>query len=182
MVGITFSDATDDDAVALMAMRARAASALAARFGPGPWSPHAVARHVGATPGRSRIRIGRHNGVVVSALRLQTKKPWAIDVAWFTPAQRPLYLTDMVVDVAHQRLGLGRAALDDARRTATLWPADRIRLEAWHGAAGAGAFYERCGYVDRGHVVYKGTPLIYYEQMLTGETASVTPARYADPG
>jgi GNAT superfamily N-acetyltransferase len=168
-VDLTFSDATDADGVAMAALRTGAAVSLAARFGPGPWSPppHQVAQRLGTVPGRSCVRVGRRDGTVVSALRLQTKKPWAIDVTWFSPADRPLYLTDMLVDPAHQGMGLGRAALEDAMRTAVAWPADAIRLDAWDADAGAGPFYVRCGYTERGRVVCRGTPLIYYERVLS---------------
>lgn len=99
-------------------------------------------------------------------LRLATKKPWAIDVSYFTPVKRPLYLTGMAVSVAHQSQGLGRQALEDAERIAREWPAGAIRLDAWDAAAGSGGFYDKCGYRKRGHVVYKGTPLIYYERLV----------------
>ena len=100
------------------------------------------------------------------SLRLATKKPWAIDVAYFTPVKRPLYLTGMTVAVTHQGRGLGRLALDDARTVAESWPADAIRLDAYDHPAGAGDFYLRCGYEERGRVVYKGDPLAYYELVL----------------
>jgi GNAT superfamily N-acetyltransferase len=103
---------------------------------------------------------------VLSTLRLATKKPWAIDVSYFTPLERPLYLTGMAISVAHQGQGLGRLALDDARATAEAWPADGIRLDAYDAPAGAGEFYAKCGYAERGRVVYKGDPLVYYELLL----------------
>lgn len=107
--------------------------------------------------------MGRH---VRTVLRLATKKPWAIDVAYFTPAKRPLYLTGLSISVAHQGHGLGRLALEDARAVAHAWPADAIRLDAYDAEAGAGRFYERCGFQERGRVVYKGDPLVYYELLL----------------
>jgi GNAT superfamily N-acetyltransferase len=103
---------------------------------------------------------------VATLVRLATKKPWAIDVSYFTPVGRPLYLTGMAVSVAHQGQGLGRLALEDARATAAAWPADAIRLDAYDAEAGAGRFYARCGFRERGRVVYKGNPLIYYELVL----------------
>jgi GNAT superfamily N-acetyltransferase len=114
----------------------------------------------------ARLRVGVENKRIVTTLRLATKKPWAIDVAYFTPARRPLYLTGMAVSVVHQRQGLGRAALDDARAIAAAWPADAIRLDAFDAPAGAGAFYERCGYEQRARVVYKDDALIYFELVL----------------
>ena len=99
-------------------------------------------------------------------LRLATRKPWAIDVAYFTPVRRPLYLTGMAVSVAHQGSGLGRMAIDDACAVAEAWPADAIRLDAYDAGAGAGGFYARCGFTERGRVAYKGDPLVYYERLL----------------
>jgi GNAT superfamily N-acetyltransferase len=110
--------------------------------------------------------VGRQDGAIVCALRLQRKKPWAIDVSYFSPVQRPLYLVDMVVVASLQRRGVGRTALADAFEIAREWPADAIRLDAWAAPAGAGPFYERCGYAERGHAIYRGTPLVYYERVL----------------
>jgi GNAT superfamily N-acetyltransferase len=110
--------------------------------------------------------VGRIGKRIVTVLRLATKKPWAIDVAYFTPVKRPLYLTGMAVSVAHQGQGLGRLALADACAVARAWPADAIRLDAYDAEAGAGRFYTKCGCTERGHVVYKGTPLVYYELLL----------------
>ena len=39
-------------------------------------------------------------------------------------------------------------------------------LDAYDAKAGAGGFYARCGFAERGRVVYKGDPLIYYERLL----------------
>lgn len=103
---------------------------------------------------------------MLTVLRLAQKKPWAIDVSYFTPVKRPLYLTGMVVSVAHQGEGLGRLALADAREVALAWPANAVRLDAYDAEAGAGAFYAKCGYAERGRVIYRGTPLVYYELLL----------------
>jgi GNAT superfamily N-acetyltransferase len=99
-------------------------------------------------------------------LLLATKKPWAIDVSYFTPVKRPLYLTGMAVSVAHQGQGLGRLAIEDACAFAAAWPADAIRLDSYDADAGAGAFYQKCGFRERGRVVYKGDPLIYFERLI----------------
>ncbi len=47
------------------------------------------------------------------------------------------------------------------------WPADSIRLDAYDGDAGSGPFYARCGYTEVGRVSYRGTPLVYYELVLS---------------
>jgi GNAT superfamily N-acetyltransferase len=165
-VTLTFADATNDDVEELTAVHADAAADLTARFGDGRWSKDLFGRSLDVVPGRSRVRVGRHSGRIVTSLRLQTKKPWAIDVAYFTPVARPLYLTGMVVAVSLHRRGCGRTALEDAHAIAKVWPADAIRLDAYDAVAGAGPFYAKCGYTERGRVAYKGNPLIYYERVL----------------
>jgi hypothetical protein len=57
-------------------------------------------------------------------------------------------------------------AVADAIAVARSWPADAIRLDAYDADAGAGSFYVRCGFLERGRVVYKGDPLVYYEFLL----------------
>src|SRR5207247_5407563 len=103
----------------------------------------------------------------VAVVRLATKKPWAIDATYFTPCRRPLYLTDMAVAPAWQGKGVGRVCMDQAIRLAETWPGDAIRLDAYGAPAGAAAFYFKCGFVNRGRVTYRGTPLVYYELLLS---------------
>ena len=167
---LRFRDATPKDVPSIAALQNAAAGALTARFGEGHWSSLVTERGVALAQRHARVRVGVAGTRIVTVLRLATKKPWAIDVAYFTPVKRPLYLTGMAVSVAHQRAGLGRLALDDARATAAAWPADAIRLDAYDAAAGAGPFYARCGFRVRGRVVYKGDPLVYYELVLAGPT------------
>ena len=161
-----FRDATLDDVGAIAALQNAAAGALTARFGSGPWS--ALVNERGATLAQRHacVRVGSDGKRIVTVLRLATKKPWAIDASSFTPVKRPLYLTGMAVSVAYQGQGLGTLALEDAVTVARAWPADAIRLDAFDADAGAGEFYARCGFTERGRVVYKGDPLIYFERLL----------------
>lgn len=163
---LTFRDAKLEDVPVIAALHNAAAGALSARFGEGPWSGLSTERGAQLSLQHARVRIGREGKKIYTVLRLAPKKPWAIDVAYFTPVKRPLYLTGMAVSVAHQGHGLGRLALEDAVKVASTWPADAIRLDAWDAVAGAGGFYAKCGFVDRGHVVYKGTPLLYFERLV----------------
>ena len=117
-------------------------------------------------PKFSRTLIARSKRRIIGTLRLATKKPWAIDTAYFTAAQKPLYLTGMAVHPSHQREGVGRQLLKEAVSIAVAWPADAIRLDAFDAAAGAGSFYAKCGYREVAHVVYKRDPLIYFELTL----------------
>src|ERR1700745_920211 len=120
---LKFRDATAEDAAAMAALRNAAAGALTARYGEGHWSGLGSERGAVLSLRHARVRVGRVGKRIHTVLRLATKKPWAIDVSYFTPVERPLYLTDMAVSVAHQRMGLGRQALADAIEVARAWPA-----------------------------------------------------------
>jgi ribosomal protein S18 acetylase RimI-like enzyme len=170
-MSITLSLATADDAEAIAALRTAVGADLTARFGTGHWTQSGSVKTVmsdiaTANPRFSRLLVARANGAVIATVRLQTKKPWAIDTDYFTPCERPLYLTSMAVDPSVQRSGVGRDCLIDAARLARDWPADAIRLDAYDADAGAAGFYEKCGFREVGRVSYKGTPLVYLEQIL----------------
>lgn len=166
MATLTFRDATPGDAAVIAALQNAAAGALTVRFGQGRWSSLVTERGTALAQRHARVRLGRSGKRIVTVLRLATRKPWAIDVAHFTPMPRPLYLTGMVVAVSQQGQGLGRLALADAIAVARAWPADAIRLDAYDAAAGAGPFYAKCGFQECGRVVYKGDPLVYYERLV----------------
>jgi GNAT superfamily N-acetyltransferase len=158
--------ATPDDAASIAELRNAAADELTRVFGTGHWSGQCSARGVASGMKRSRAFVARRRGKIVATLTLQTRKPWAIDTAYFTVCRKPLYLINMAVSPTLQRTGIGRACLDAARRIAAEWPADAIRLDAYDAAAGAGDFYARCGFREVGRVVYRSVGLVYYESIL----------------
>jgi predicted N-acetyltransferase YhbS len=167
---LTFSIATNTDAPELAALHIAVAADLTQRFGHGFWSSPTTERGVLANmrlPKFSRILIARRNRRIVGTLRLATKKPWAIDISYFTPAEKSLYLTGMAVLPALQRQGIGRLLMKEAESSARAWPADAIRLDAFDAAAGAGPFYAKCSYRKVAHVVYKRDPLVYFELILS---------------
>ena len=163
---LSFSDATLADVRAMVILHNEVATALTTTFGKGHWSSITTERGTVHSLQHAKVRIGRSRGRILTVLRLATKKPWAIDVSYFTPVKRALYLTGMAVAPSHQRKGLGRQAMADAHEIALAWPAGAIRLDAYDSPAGAGDFYGKCGYAERGHVVYKTDPLVYYELIL----------------
>jgi len=114
----------------------------------------------------SRILVARLQGEIIALLRLSTKRPWAIDPAYFTPVATPLYLTNMAVAPAWRRQGIGRQLLDAAQVIAAKWPGDALRLDAYDNETGAGGFYAKCGWREVGRVTYRRTPLIYFEYLL----------------
>lgn len=115
----------------------------------------------------SRVLVAKNESKVVGTLTLQTKKPWAIDLSYFTPCKKPIYLVNMAVAPDRQRSGIGRALLDHAVTVARKLSVNAIRLDAYNAPAGAGDFYSKCGYAPRGGKSYRGVPLLYFE-LLTG--------------
>jgi len=77
-VPLRFRDATLDDVPALAALQNAVAGALTARYGPGPWSMLVSKRSVALAQRHARVRVGRDGKRILTALRLASKKPWAI--------------------------------------------------------------------------------------------------------
>jgi GNAT superfamily N-acetyltransferase len=166
---LTFALATNSDALALAALHTSVAADLTRRYGQGRWSSGQTERGVLndlRKPKFSKILMARAGRNMVASLRLATKKPWAIDVAYFTAVERPLYLTGMAVHPDYQGKGVGRRLLKEADALARDWPADAIRLDAFDAEAGAGSFYAKSGFREVARVKYKGNPLIYFELLL----------------
>lgn len=167
---LRFAAATGSDAAELAALHAAVAEDLTGRFGPGFWSSSPSEKHLLrglARPQFERFWTARTiRNRIVGTFRLATKKPWAIDTAYFTPVQKPLYLTGMAVHPEIQRRGIGRLLVREAATIAKAWPADAVRLDAFQAAAGAGSFYAKCGFREAGQTVYKGDHLLYFELLL----------------
>jgi GNAT superfamily N-acetyltransferase len=163
---LRFSTAIQADAPELAALHTAANEDLTQRFGKGPWSSVATEKGMLFNVRHARVVVAREGKRIVGTLNLQTKKPWAIDVSYFTAVNKSLYLTGMAVLPAMQKQGVGRALIEEATKISRKWPAEAIRLDAWDKDGGAGAFYAKCGYREVAHVVYKTAPLIYFELVL----------------
>ncbi len=159
--------ATADDAARLAALHTTVAEHLTSVHGRGPWSSKTSENGVLYALRTSQVFVARIGAELVGTLRLTTKKPWAIDTRYFSACGQPLYLLAMAVTPARQRQGIGRRCLKEATKIAKKWPADAIRLDAYDAQAGAGDFYVRCGWTEVGRTAYRGTPLIYYEFLLS---------------
>ena len=163
---LSFGIATEADASALASLRTRVAEDLARLYGRGHWSWAVTEKGVLRGLKMSRVLVARNRRGIVATLRLTTRKPWAIDLEYFAPARRPVYLVDMAVEPSAQRQGIGRRLLEEAKTIAHAWPSDAIRLDAYDGALGAGPFYARCGFCEVGRVTYRRVPLVYFEWRL----------------
>jgi ribosomal protein S18 acetylase RimI-like enzyme len=118
------------DAAGLAELYNAVADGLTREHGRGHWSARTTERGVLWALRISTVFVARERGKIRATFTLATRKPWAIDVARFTPVGRALYLTGLAVDPAAQGRGLGRrmvaAAIEEARK----WPADAVRLDA----------------------------------------------------
>jgi GNAT superfamily N-acetyltransferase len=168
-----FRTAAPSDVEAVVGVRAAVAQDLTRRYGHGHWSCVASDRSVLRDIKTSRVLLALSGGIAVATARLATKRPWAIDPKYFSPCRKPLYLTDMAVMPDLQGRGIGRRCLEQARLVAARWPAHAIRLDAYDGPAGAGGFYAKCGFTERGRVKYRNTALIYFELLLLGPATGI---------
>jgi GNAT superfamily N-acetyltransferase len=114
----------------------------------------------------SKVFVGHYGNKLLATLRLTTKKPWAIDRTHFSPSRRPLYLLSMAVSPGLQGQGIGRECVEQIREICRRWPADAVRLDVYDAPAGAGVFYEKCGFRNVGKANYRGCPLLYFEWLI----------------
>lgn len=163
---LSFGNATDADIPSIASLRAAVAAGLTREHGRGHWSSCPTEKAVLRGLRTSRVLVARKGRAVVGTVRLATTKPWAIDLAYFTVVPKALYLHDLAVAPEFQKQGVGRRLVEATIVAARAWPSNAIRLDAYDADAGAGPFYARCGFTEVGRVVYRNTPLIYFEQLL----------------
>jgi len=173
-VKLSLTIASPNDAGQIVDLRNQAAWHLTAAYGKGHWSYRTSEKEVlnGMTGNPmttgSKTLIAKLDNGIAGTLRLTTRKPWAIDPVYFTKAALPLYLVDMTVHSDLQHKGVGKYMLQEVKSFARSWPAQAIRLDAYDTKAGAGDFYRKCGFTERGRIVYGKVPLIYFELVITG--------------
>ena len=158
--------AKPQDAAAIAALWVAASEHLTAKYGPGPWSGKRTEKGVLFDMRNAVVYVLRRRNKVTATLTLCTKKPWAIDRKYFSPCNRPLYLTSMAVAPGVQRQGIGQHCIRAAKKIVKQWPGDAIRLDAYDAEAGAGEFYGKCGFREVGRASYRNTPLIYFEMLI----------------
>jgi GNAT superfamily N-acetyltransferase len=170
---VTFAIATETDAAAIAAVRVAATRDLTARFGMGTWSFATDSEHgVRHELRHSVLLFAREEGSALGTLRLSLRNPWLGDTGFFTPCDRPVYLTAMAVDPKVQGRGIGRRLLEEAQRVArTDLRGEAIRLDSYDAPAGAGGFYRKCGFREVRRAEYNGTPLLWFERILEARGA-----------
>jgi GNAT superfamily N-acetyltransferase len=161
-----FRYADESDVAELLGLRLRVDADQTRRFGRARWSTAIDQNSVARGLKTGRVLIALQDGRVVGGVRMEARKPWAIDLSYFTPAARPLYLHDVNIEPALQGRGLGAKLVEEVKSRARDWSADAIRVDTFDGAAGAGPFYEKCGFRAVGRKTYRSVPLAYFELLL----------------
>jgi ribosomal protein S18 acetylase RimI-like enzyme len=163
---LSVTTAVEADAAEIAALRNRVSEDLTRKHGVGPWSHNTTERGVLRDLRASQLVIARRGKRIVASLCLAKKKPWAIDVSYFTTVKRAVYLLSMNVDPRMQRQGIGRYLLDAAKEISRASEYQAIRLDAFDTEAGAGGFYAKCGFREAGRLIYRKAPLVYFELVL----------------
>lgn len=149
----------------MRSLRQRAGDELTRLHGPGHWSG------VGSVPTiRKHARAGtlfgvERDSVLVATFTLSERKIGFYRKGWFREPDVPaLYLTNMAIDPPEQRKGIGRWTMKHIEGVARDRKLRALRFDAYDSPAGAGPFYQKCGYtlVHRGAIGAVG--LEYYEK------------------
>ena len=164
--GLSVGTAAEPDVPAIVSLRAAVAKELTRVHGRGHWSSSPTEQGVLRALATSRLLVARRKSEVVGTVRVEAKKPWAIDVSYFAPVSKAVYLHDLAVAPEARGQGLGQLLVEEAVAVARAWPSDALRLDAYDHPAGAGPFYARCGFREVGKVTYRGVPLVYFERLV----------------
>ena len=171
----SFRFATESDIPAILKLRLAVDTDQARRFGKNRWSTTINEKSVARGLKSSRVLLARRHGRIIGTLRMEAKKPWAIDLRCFTPVAKAVYLHDVDVDPLLQRSGIGRQLIERAKAVAREWSVGAIRLDVYDGSSGGGPLYRKCGFTEVGRAVYRGVPLVYFECVLqTGSSEHQT--------
>jgi GNAT superfamily N-acetyltransferase len=155
--------ARETDIPALLELQLAIDADQAERFGDDRYTTTISEKSIARSLKSSRMVVATRRGRIVGTVRMETKKPWAIDLNYFTPACTAVYLHNVNVNPTLQRTGIGRQLMEYVKQVAKDWPVAAIRLDAYDGPAGGGPFYSKCGFKKLGHAIYRGVPLVYYE-------------------
>lgn len=139
MRGLTFNTATPADAEELATLRNAVAADQFQRFS--VKSFNTTSRGILCDLRWGQILVARNKHQIVSSLLLVKKKPWSINVSYFTPVEHPLYVRAMNTMPTFQHRGSGTRLLKHALTFARRSGCDAVRLDAFDAPHGAGDFY-----------------------------------------
>ena len=165
----SISVATQKDARPLVALRSAVARGMTQKYGEGHWSSCPSRAEVVRQVRASHVLVARRGADIVGTVRLTAAKPWAIDSSSFTPVTSALYVLGLAVAPEARGQDVGRDLMEAAKDAARSWPMEALWLDAYDHSAGAGPFYQKCGFRKVGRTRYREVPLIYYEWLVSRE-------------
>jgi GNAT superfamily N-acetyltransferase len=157
------STATVADVGSLVALRTSVAQRMTERYGEGDWSALPSEAVVLRQLRASRILVARRDSQIVGTVRLATAIQALFDSSAFTPVAHAVYVLGLAVAPEVQGQGIGRALMEAAKDVAVDSTADALWLDAFDHAAGAGKFYEMCGFRRVGGASRGAMRLGFYE-------------------
>lgn len=160
---LTISAATKKDVQELTTLRISVAQRLTREFGEGPWSACPNRATVVRQLRASNVLVARLDEELVGTVRLIEANPVLLDASKFTPVRTALYVIGLAVSVDCRGQGIGREIMEVCKSTARSWPAQALWLDTFEHAAGAGRFYEKCGFRKVGVSALLDGQLGYYE-------------------
>jgi GNAT superfamily N-acetyltransferase len=167
---VTIRKADTDDIKLVRIILAAVADDLTARFGCGHWSTVRSSGTLRKYIGNGALHVVEVGAVAVGSLKLTPRKIGFYQKSWFAvPQDAAAYLSDMAIDPAYQRRGLGRQSMEALERLAQHAGLKALRLDAYRGPAGAVPFYRKCGYAQVHEGEQNGVPLTYFEKVLSGD-------------
>ena len=161
--------ATQRDTRPLVALRTGVARGMTQKFGEGHWSSCPSRAEVLRQVRASHVLVARRELQIIGTVRLTTAKPWAIDSSSFTPVTSAFYVLGLAVAPDAQGQNVGRDLMEAAKETARSRSIEALWLDAYDHVAGAGAFYQACGFRKVGRTQYREVPLVYYEWLVSQE-------------
>ena len=145
-MALSFRFATQSDIPALLKLRLAVDADQAERFGKNRWSTTINEKSVARGLKSSRVLLARRHGRIIGTLRMETKKPWAIDLRYFTPVAKAVYLPtsmwirscgDQVSDVSLSSARKLLRASGLSGRFASTRMTDRRVADRFTGSAGS---------------------------------------------
>lgn len=168
MTTTSISVARKSDAGALAALRWSVACGMTGQFGHGHWSACPSRAEVLRQVRASHVLVARREGEIIGTVRLVPALPALFDSSAFTPVERPWYVLGLAVSPTVRGAGVGRQLMEAAKEAAQARGAQALWLDAYDHIAGAGPFYQKCGFRRVGRTESHEVPLFYFEWLVSG--------------
>ena len=155
----------DKEIQAIHDIRAECAADLLIRHGPGHWATTSSLAYVRSEASAKSLYAVKMGSQVIATFALARKPPLFFDLEDFAfPEDPAAYLSALAVLPDFQGQGIGTWCMQQMDAITLSWDGLALRFDAYDSPAGAGPFYERCGYQPCGKFSFNKVPLVLYEK------------------